>query len=138
MECCKTLSSLKFDKYQKSKEHTGIDYRYLRKYASQEIDNDHHVNQLLTRKRRSDAIDEAVVERVEAQYDFFSSFIPDKKAVSSKTLESKRILSDPMSKVHEEFKKTNPDIQVSLSHFHKLRPNIVKTAHQMKLPKQCM
>ena len=88
---------------------------------------------MLTRKRRSDAIDEAVVERVEAQYDFFSSFIPDKKAVSSKTLESKRILSDPISKVPEEFKKTNPDIQVSLSHFYKLRPNSVKTARQMKL-----
>ena len=76
--------------YKLISEHTGIDCRYLRKYASQEIDNDHHVNQLLTKKRRSDAIDQAVVERIEARYDLSSSFIPDKKAVSSKTLELKK------------------------------------------------
>ena len=79
MECCKRCLALSLTSIRKAKnyklisEHTGIDYRYLRKYASQEIDNDHHVNQLLTRKRRSDT-DEAVVERVEAQYDLSSFF----------------------------------------------------------------
>ena len=40
-----SLTSIRKAKnYKLISEHTGIDYRYLRKYASQEIDNDHHVN----------------------------------------------------------------------------------------------
>ena len=110
-------------------EDTGLSYRFLKKYTSCDVSDLTE----LQRKKRRDCIQEDIREKVLDHFEESASFVPDKKAVSRKTLESKKVLEKPVTKVYEDFKQKNPDIKISKSKFAKLRPSYVKTTYHRKL-----
>ena len=111
----------------------GIDYKFLRKYASMEVEEDEDMNKLMSRKKRKDSLKPETLDRVSQFFTSSATHVPDKKAVDKRTLESKMVLGETVTKVYQNFKKEYPESQVSLSQFHKLRPRNVKPNRQQKL-----
>ena len=122
-------STSKAKNFKKMSEDTGLSYRFLKKYTTSEV------NDLteLQRKKRQDCLNNEIIEKVHDHFETSASYVPDKKAVSRKTLESKKVLDKPVTKVYDEFKQNNPDIKISESKFSKLRPGNVKTTHHKRL-----
>ncbi|XP_063446520.1 uncharacterized protein LOC134726055 [Mytilus trossulus] len=85
-----------------------------------------------TDKKRSDALDEDTIKKVE---DFFrqpcnSRCLPDKKHVSKKTMEPKRIMEVSIVDTYEKFREQNAECNISFSKFSSLRPCNVKTMNK--------
>ena len=65
-------------------------------------------------------------------YNTQSTTLPDKKAVSKKTMKQKQILHRPIVSLYKEFRALNPDTKVGPSTFHKLRPKHIVPARYTK------
>ncbi|XP_052073589.1 uncharacterized protein LOC127711546 isoform X2 [Mytilus californianus] len=83
-------------------------------------------------KKRSDALDQNTIKAVE---DFFkrpanSTYLPDKKHVSKKTLEPKIILDKSLQDTYKQFREQNQECNISFSKFSSLRPSNVKTMNK--------
>ena len=55
------------------------------------------------------------------------------KDVSTKSLDSAKVLTVPVKQVHEHFCDDNNDVNLSFSYFAKMRPKCVKTIHEQRL-----
>lgn len=80
-------------------------------------------------KKRNDGLDDDTVDKIEH---FFkssgvSACMPDKKLVSLKSMEPRRIMDTTLQMSYEQFKNQNPDCPVGFSKFAALRPKCVKT-----------
>ena len=104
-----------------------MNYKFLRKYTSKEVGKEGEIDDILRRKKRKDAVEEDVVKNVQDHFICSASFVPDNKAVSKKTLESKKVLNEPLTTVYKNFKENNPNTNISLSKFSQLKPQGVKT-----------
>ena len=80
---------------------TGINYKFFRQYGNLSEIKD---LEQLQRNKRQDCFDGEIIAKVQDHFVSSSSFVPDKKAVSKKTMESKKVLDEPVSKVYEKFK----------------------------------
>jgi hypothetical protein len=116
----------------------GIGYKFLRKYtrntAQCDTDgNEQSLDSLFSVKKRKDALDPVTLERVAEHYAAAAAFVPDTRSVSKKTMTAKKVLNESVNSVFEDFKKLNPDTQISQSTFAKLRPKHVQTTKCQKL-----
>lgn len=123
-------STKKARNFKQMSSETGIGYKFLRRYSNLSEIKD--LNQL-QRKKRDDCVDGEIIAKVTDHFASSSSFVPDKKAVNKKTMESKKVLDEPVSKVYENFKEKNPNMQLSLSKFSKLRPANIQTTRSKRL-----
>ena len=78
-----------------------MNYKFLRKYTSKEVGKEGEIDDILRRKKRKDAVEEDVVKNVQDHFICSASFVPDNKAVSKKTLESKKVLNEPLTTVYK-------------------------------------
>ena len=104
-----------------------MNYKFLRKYTSKEVGKEGEIDDFLRRKKRKDAVEEDIVKNVQDHFICSASFVPDNRAVSKKTLESKKVLNEPLTTVYKNFKENNPNTNISLSKFSQLKPQGVKT-----------
>jgi mRNA-degrading endonuclease YafQ of YafQ-DinJ toxin-antitoxin module len=78
-----------------------MNYKFLRKYTSKEVGKEGEIDDFLRRKKRKDAVEEDIVKNVQDHFICSASFVPDNRAVSKKTLESKKVLNEPLTTVYK-------------------------------------
>ena len=87
------------------------------------------------RKRRSDVIAEAEIERIIEFYERpdISSTMPNKKSVSKKTMKPKMVLQRSIRETYNLYKSENPQAKLKISKFSSIRPKHVRPQREAKL-----
>ena len=84
------------------------------------------------KKKKKNALDEFATEQIQQYFkkSGVSTCLPDKKLVSAKTMEPRRILEKSLKQTYCNFREENPDCVLSFPKFVSLRPKSVKTMNK--------
>ncbi|XP_045207653.2 uncharacterized protein LOC123559695 [Mercenaria mercenaria] len=106
-----------------TKERTEFGFSWGFAYKASQIDG------IWQQKKNKNAMDESAVGHIQQFFkkSGISTCLPNKKLVSTKTMEPRRVLKNSLKQTYLDFREENPECVVSFPKFVSLRPKSVKT-----------